>query len=396
MKKNRITIIALSLALMAGFANCGEDEKSEPDTKQQTQTTPVDNNINNNNETPSNNTETPSENTEEDDIKIEVLGLPADCDEDNYESEPESDDDVIEENDDDDILGGIPSWSGLPGIGYSRQYDELPTLTNDKGVHHYGDFEYRIGKNRLKRKYAIQIYKEGGFSKSGTFYLKLGGLRGKIIASKRYKAKAKTVTIYFLPEVETGVEIIYPMTIASNKWRSYSNPVIFYSDPMTNQNSTNLKKLGHVFGTVNGVEVKCNGVDSEGKINQTIEDWRTVHIYQCVQFIRNYNKAQYGLNISGGDAGEWFTNSTVNKHFHAYKNGGSVAPMPGDVICFNGHVGIIIEVTSSYIKFAQQNGGRTQAIGEKIEFTKYGSNGYTLKNWAGYYVQGWLHPKELY
>ncbi len=392
MKKNRITIIALSLALMAGFANCGgDDEKSEPDNQQQ-QTTPVDNNLNNN--------ETPSEVIEdEEDIKIEVLDLPADCDEDNYAggqlSDDEEDDDAnIDE--DDDILGAS-KWSGLPGINYSRQYDELPSLSNSLGVHHYGDFEYRIGKSSARRKYALQIYKkEGSFQKSGTLYLKFGSLRGKIIAKKKYSAKAKSVTIYFLPDLETGVEVIYPMIIGDNGWRSYSNPIIFYSEPMTNQNSTNLKKLGHVFGTVNGVEVKCNGVDSEGKINQTIEDWRTVHIYQCVQFVRNYNNAQYGLNISGGDAGKWFTNSTVNKHFHAYKNGGSVAPMPGDVICFNGHVGIIIEVTSSYIKFAQQNGGRTQAIGEKIEFTKYGSNGYTLKNWAGYYVQGWLHPKELY
>ena len=75
-----------------------------------------------------------------------------------------------------------------------------------------------------------------------------------------------------------------------------------------------------------------------------------------------------------------------------YKNGGSVAPRPGDILCLSGgegnggHVAIIMEVTKTFIKIAHQNSGdRWDAIGASLDMkdTK-------VANPSGYTVQGWL------
>ena len=79
-----------------------------------------------------------------------------------------------------------------------------------------------------------------------------------------------------------------------------------------------------------------------------------------------------------------------------YENGDSVAPRPGDILCLSGgknkegHVAIIIEVTSTYIKVAQQNTGinlgtELHAIGGELA-----RNGNSIITPSGYTVQGWF------
>ena len=443
MKKKRFLFFAMAITLMTfAFAACGDDDdESEP--KQQNTTgdninnTPSDNpnntpsdNTDNQTDNPGNQTDnpTPGDNTDTEvspaesddpigaillsddgDFEIAEVALSEDFDEDSNIAEPT--DEVVsgeeEVNFGDDILGA--SWYGrdISNINWTREDFTLPALSNWHGTCYYGNFDYTVKRYDKQGAFVVTLVKEKGFVQSGTAYLKVGGIGGAIRYAIKYKAGQKKVNLILVPKFTTGVEVIYPMTISDDgpKTRSFANPITLFSSPMSNQTTSNLKTLGHVFGTVNGVEVKCNGVDSQGAINCTIENYATVHIYQCVHYVKQYISKQYGLNISGGNANNWFTSSTVKKHFYAYSNGGKDMPMPGDIICFKatsskgqeyGHVGIITRVTSNCIEFAQQNGGKSDAIGERIYFSQFGSNGYTLKKWSGYTIQGWLHPKQRY
>lgn len=88
--------------------------------------------------------------------------------------------------------------------------------------------------------------------------------------------------------------------------------------------------------------------------------------YQCVEYVRRFYHRVKGIEtrkgVTGklwaGDAKSYFKTADL-KGLHAFKNGGTVAPQPDDIIVFKGgpygHVAIITSVADGHIEIIQQN-----------------------------------------
>jgi hypothetical protein len=233
----------------------------------------------------------------------------------------------------------------------------------------------------------IQITKQDqlSFAAGATGYIKAGSLCGDpfgggISYNMQMFGLSKTVTI---PSFTRGIQHLYPMVISGSS-RLYAEPVMVYTDPM--YNSQTPYTHGQVLGTVNGVEVRANGTN-----NQTTASG---YNNQCTEFCIRYYSQVYSKSISSssmGNATSWFNNSTT-QGLSKFSNGGGTDPRPGDILCMSGgigglgHVAIIIQVTSSFIKIAHQNSGTSWApIGAQIS-----RNGSTVSNPSDYTVWGWL------
>lgn len=91
--------------------------------------------------------------------------------------------------------------------------------------------------------------------------------------------------------------------------------------------------------------------------------------YQCVEYVRRFYHLVMGIETRQGIAGKsWEGDAKVYfktakaRGLNAFKNGGSTAPRPDDIIIFKGgpygHVAIITAVKDGYIELIQQNFSR--------------------------------------
>jgi surface antigen len=236
--------------------------------------------------------------------------------------------------------------------------------------------------------FRIHVSKQDGsyFTPSTEVYLKKAIPCGDIL-NDMFAYPGVNISAFGMPvapDFQQGVMHIYPTAInGSNRW--FAEPILIYTSPMYNkkQSYTN----GEVLGTVNGVEVYANGSTNQG-----------TGTYQCVEFCKRYYSQVYGKTLgSMGYAYEWFGKG-LDKGLIPHDNGGNAAPRPGDILCMSGgtggkgHVAIIIEVTSTFIKIAQQNSGNPSSetrwsapIGGKLDRS---GNWITFPD--GYEIQGWL------
>ena len=114
----------------------------------------------------------------------------------------------------------------------------------------------------------------------------------------------------------------------------------------------------------------------------------------CVPFL---NKGK-----NGGHGRDWYREASA-KGLDAFPNSGTVAPRPGDILCFTGgpggygHVAIIMEVANAYVKIVHQNMGTVnkkdsktywhEPVGAKLD---YDYRTKTISSPENYTVKGWL------
>jgi surface antigen len=146
---------------------------------------------------------------------------------------------------------------------------------------------------------------------------------------------------------------------------------------------------GEVLGSYRGVEARsnasCTGTGSG--------------YYQCVEYVKRFYRDAIGHDTSGWrrNGNEYYGTANA-KGLEAYPNGRTVAPRADDILCFDdgdyGHVAIIMEVGSDYVKVIEQNWSRYTCYAT-LSLTSSGGT-YTMPNRSGYAVQGWLraYPKN--
>ena len=252
---------------------------------------------------------------------------------------------------------------------FEDQYEIEQIIWNSGtwGASHWGNFScfYTTVMTYEGDKYLIVVmYKETGFEKDGTAYLKLGTVNsGKIMAKVPYKAHKKYILLpYKLDNTGAGCVNLFPLLIGENGYRSYLNPVMIKTKPLMVNGWSSLD-YGESFGSINGVDVICNT-----GTKKNIGSGK----YQCVELCRRYLVTMHpelvDYNCCWGHANEWPYNRRNDKRnpdkFLVFENDGENQVREGDIIVFQhgkyGHVAVVIKVTPEYISIAHQNG----AIGD--------------------------------
>ncbi len=153
---------------------------------------------------------------------------------------------------------------------------------------------------------------------------------------------------------------------------------------------------GTLLGDFNGVNVYSNGSTSyyDDTANNYHNNIYTGKKWQCVEFVNRYFVSTYGIdfrqytNLGIGHANTYYNASANIPGVTTHANG-SVAPQVGDLLCSNngdnGHVAIVREVGSTYIKVTHQNWTNT----DNDLDTELPRNGNTIGEFgSGYHVVG--------
>ena len=148
---------------------------------------------------------------------------------------------------------------------------------------------------------------------------------------------------------------------------------------------------GTQVGTFNGVIAYSNGTTG------TVGASGTYGLkYQCVEYANRYYVLVYGhKNLKGtGNANTYFSTAAA-KGLKAYANCGTTAPKVGDMITSTGgsygHIAIIREVGTNYIKVIHQNWSNTTTDNSKtLTMTTTGGKYCVAAFSASYPVQGWM------
>ncbi|HEY5534901.1 MAG TPA: CHAP domain-containing protein [Ignavibacteria bacterium] len=151
-----------------------------------------------------------------------------------------------------------------------------------------------------------------------------------------------------------------------------------------------------LLGTYNGIDVYSNGtVGNQSNLYNYENGTNTGMKWQCVEYVNRYYLLIYNKNIRvpGHNGNEYFPNATQHG-LTAYLNNGTTSPAIGDILCFSGgnygHVAIVREVGSTYIRVAQQN-VLNNSGDVNYQMNMQISNGHYDVTWGGYTCQGWLH-----
>lgn len=238
-------------------------------------------------------------------------------------------------------------------------------------------------------KFTIRISKQGGgtFNGGGIAIVTVGTVDGSVAGHKRYYPGVTHIDIEVTATFNQGAVHFYPTTKDQNSgYRYYAEPILIHTKPLYKIKSE--YTYGEVLGTINGVAVKANGVKNQSKGGD----------HQCTTFCIRYYNSVYGKNyVHYFDAHKWYNDTKNFPDLDRYRNGGSVAPRPGNILCMSGggglgHVAIIMEVTGSRIKIAQQNSGIPgkvwqHAIGGELS---YNPSTRTISKPDGYTIQGWM------
>ena len=151
--------------------------------------------------------------------------------------------------------------------------------------------------------------------------------------------------------------------------------------------------FGKTCGSFNGVVAYSNGTNGYfSNVQNSANGYSTGYKWQCVEFATRYYKLIYGMQIRGGDANSWYGNA-ASKGLRSFANGGTTKPAVGDIMCANystGHVAIVREVGSNYIKVIQQNWANTSADNSMSLSMTVSGGKYTVAAAGSYRWQGWL------
>jgi len=149
---------------------------------------------------------------------------------------------------------------------------------------------------------------------------------------------------------------------------------------------------GTALGSYNGVTAYSNGFTHD--INGPLSTYG--YQYQCVEYVNRYYVLVLGhKNMRGTGHAKDYYGSASSRGLTAYPNGGTTAPRPGDLLCSNGgdygHVAIVREVGSDYIKVIQQNWfndsrDASMRLSMSVSGGKYTVSGFN----SSYPIKGWL------
>ena len=296
-------------------------------------------------------------------------------------------------------LASDVTYYSIPGVGVwtANSSRNLPI----KGI--CGTAEGGVIKARVTRQvngtFEVEIIKQnrGFFLRMGVAYIKAGSPCGGIASQKSYSAFSQSIKLSFSATFNTGYVHFYPMVIDQRTGvRYYAEPVLISSSPLFD--SKNEYTQGEALATANGVTVKAAG--------KKLYDANELSV-QCTEFCNRYYSQVYKKNIvnkgkNGGHGRDWYREASA-KGLDAFPNSGSVAPRPGDILCFTGgpggygHVAIIMEVANAYVKIVHQNMGTVnkkdpktywhEPIGAKLD---YDYRTKTISSPEDYTVKGWL------
>jgi surface antigen len=149
---------------------------------------------------------------------------------------------------------------------------------------------------------------------------------------------------------------------------------------------------GSYVGAFNGINAYSNG--SNGYVSGVYSccglQW------QCVEFPNRYYSQKLGhKNLKGtGNANTYFSTAS-SKGLVAYANGGSTPPAVGDMLPSAGgpygHIALVREVGSNYIKVIHQNWSNDTRDSSKTLSMSVINGKYTVGPFsASYPVQGWM------
>lgn len=122
--------------------------------------------------------------------------------------------------------------------------------------------------------------------------------------------------------------------------------------------------------------------------------------WQCVEYVKRFYQGALLVDISqwSGNAGTYYGSASA-KGLRAYSNSGSVRPKPNDILAFSGntygHVAIIKEVGSTYVRVIEQNWARNSAVHEIPYNAAANRIGDANGNRGSYHVQGWLRKESI-
>lgn len=279
-----------------------------------------------------------------------------------------------------------------PAIGGTVPNSTVNIKGRGSATYHGGVLSAKV-LSQNGNKFTIRISKQDGgtFSGDGLAIVMTGTVDGGLAAHKQYFPGDRYIDLEVTATFNQGAVHFYPTTRdRSSGYRYYAEPILIYTSPM-------YKQAPYIryesLGVLNGVIVQASDTD-------LIEE--EILSVQCTEYCCRYYAQVYEKNIvntgnNGGHANTWYGNASA-KGLTAYSNGGTVAPRPGDILCMSGgskgrgHVAIIMEVTSSSVKIAQQNAGIPgkpwqHAIGGELS---YNSSTRKITAPSGYSVQGWL------
>ena len=164
--------------------------------------------------------------------------------------------------------------------------------------------------------------------------------------------------------------------------------------------SSSSSSFGTKVGSYNGVNAYSNGsVGYYSNVSNYYNGYRTGIEWQCVEYVDRYYKTIYNKNITGGNANTYYSDAS-SKGLNRAANGSTDKPRPGNILCSAGakgnygHVAIIREVGSDYIKVIQQNWSNNSSDNSKKLSMTYKNGKYTVAAFgSGYAVQGWCWPR---
>lgn len=156
--------------------------------------------------------------------------------------------------------------------------------------------------------------------------------------------------------------------------------------------------FGTKVGSFNGVDAYSNGSTTYAS-NQyyTYNGYKTGMKWQCVEYANRYFFAKFGKKIAGGNANSYYSNAS-SKGLNRAANGSTNKPQVGNILCSAGgsygHLSIIREVGSNYVKVIEQNWSNSSSdnstqLSMTVKNGKYTVSGFS----SSYPVQGWLWPK---
>jgi CHAP domain len=240
-----------------------------------------------------------------------------------------------------------------PSVSYASSPDGS-TYPGYGGQYIGGYFQASLVDNYGSYSVKIERIDGSSFTQAGTAHIKIGSLYASSAGSVEIHVGDRSVYIpVSIPlnssnTSQRGVLNIWSMIISGND-RFFSYPIMIWTSPMFTSRSTN----GQIMGFVDNVPIYKAVAPSK---------------YQCVEFCKRYYAKVYKMSIgSVGTAINWYNNAS-NFGFKAYVNG-TEEPRVGDAVCWSGgstgagHIGVIIEVGSNFVRIAHQNGKKKDAIG---------------------------------
>ena len=289
-----------------------------------------------------------------------------------------------------------------PGsTGYTGDSQSSVTLSGITGCNSFsgGVLRARVAA-QSSGNFTVVITKQDNstFGVAGTAYLKVGSVCGEIGGSNNYFVGASQVVVNINAEslpngaLTQGAINVYPVVISSSGGtRYYAEPFTIYTNPSYHPGPY---YDGLLIAKVNNVDLFASDTDLQNGTSYN----------QCTNFCNRYYEDVYSMDIvnsgtEGGHANTWFANASA-KGLVGFSNKVSapIRPRVGDILCMSGggglnrgHVGIIIEVTDTYVKLANQNGGTGtfKPVGWQIN-RNMSSSGYKLTNPSSYTIEGWM------